>query len=203
MRHSSAAKIYRRAVSLPKESETLCKVFMWPCGTNICASTLKCTSILSKLTVSNPAHLWWSHEIFHYMIIVEDVQRSSMEVIVLCWSCVYTGLLDNIMIDDGFQFRNIFEELAFLHHISLEKSGVESQNSIDVVKLCHKPLHGTYCKLKVDYLKTQWQLLFELYLKAMNNTLGSEGVLRSAPVFEEFSFLCPVSGTVLPRPSLS
>ena len=203
MRHSSAEKISRRAVSLPKESETLCKIFMWPCGTNICASTLECTSKLSTLTVSNSAHRWWSHEIFHYMIIVEDVQRSSLEFIVLCWSCVYTGLLDNIMIDDGFQFRNIFEELAVLHHISLGKSGVESQNSIDVLKLCHKPFHGTYCKLKVDYPKTQWQLLFALFLKAMNNTLGSEGVRPSAPVFGEFSILCPLSGTILPRPSLS
>ena len=39
--------------------------------------------------------------------------------IVLCWSSVCTGLPDNIMVDEGSQFRKIFAELAALHDVNI------------------------------------------------------------------------------------
>ena len=54
------------------------------------------------------------------------------EAIVLCWSSVYTGLPDNIIVDEGSQFRKLFAELAVLHDVNLEKSGVESHNSLGI-----------------------------------------------------------------------
>ena len=46
------------------------------------------------------------------------------EVILLCWSSVYTGLPRNTIVDEGSQFRNFFAELTALHKVNLEKSGI-------------------------------------------------------------------------------
>ena len=52
------------------------------------------------------------------------------EAIMLCWSSLYTGLPNNIMVDEGSRFRKIFAELAPLDEVNLSKSGIESHNRL-------------------------------------------------------------------------
>ena len=125
------------------------------------------------------------------------------ESIVLCCSSVYTGLLDNIMGDEGSQFREIFAELAALHDVSIEKSGVEAHHSLGIRERYHKPLRGTYRKLKLDYPSMQRQLLLALAVKSMNDALGPEGTVPSALVFGEFPRLRSLCGPVIHRSSLT
>ena len=123
--------------------------------------------------------------------------------IVLCWSSVYTRLPDNIMVDEGSQFRKVFAELAALRDVNIQKSGVESHNSLGIGGPCHKPLTDTYRKLKLDYPSMQRQLLLALAVKVMNDTLGTEGIVPSAFVFGEFRSLRSLRGPAVLRPSLA
>ena len=123
--------------------------------------------------------------------------------LLLCWSSVYIGLPDNITVDEGSQFRKIFAELAALHDVNIEKSGVESHKSLGIGERYHKPLRDTYRKLQLDYPSMQRQLLLALAVKSMNGTLGAEGIVPSALVFGEFPRLRSLQGPVVPRPSLA
>lgn len=123
------------------------------------------------------------------------------ESIVLCWSSVCTGLLGKIMVNEGSQFRKIFVELAALHDVKVEKSGVESHNSLGVGERYHKPLRDTYRKLKLDCPSMQRQLLIVLAVKSMNGTLGPEGIVPWALFFGDLSSLRSLRGSVIPRPS--
>lgn len=49
----------------------------------------------------------------------------------------------------------------------------------------------------------QRQLLLASAVKAMNDTLGPEGLVPSALVFGEFPSLRSFEGPIIPRPSLS
>ena len=44
------------------------------------------------------------------------------EAIVMCWSSVYTGLLHQIVVDEGAQLHKVFADLSASHEINLEKS---------------------------------------------------------------------------------
>ena len=123
--------------------------------------------------------------------------------IILCWSSVYTGLPHYIMVDEGSQFRKIFAELAALHDVTLEKSGVQSHHSLGIGERYHKPLRDTYRKLKLDHPSMQRQVLLALSVKAMNDTLGPEGIVPSSLVFGEFPSLRTFVGPIIPRPSLA
>ena len=69
---------------------------------------------------------------------------SIWESIVLYRPIAYTGLSDNIMLDEGSKFRKIFAELAALHDVNIEESGVEAHRSLGMGERCHKPLRDTY-----------------------------------------------------------
>ncbi len=137
----------------------------------------------------------------HFLIKVStDSVRKS---IILSWSSIYTELLQTIMIDEGAKFRKIFAELARLHDITIEKSGVQSHNSLGIGEIYRKPLRDTNRKLKLYHPTMQRQLLLALSVKAMNDTLGAEGIIPSALVFGEFTSLRTCEGYVIPQPSLT
>ena len=75
------------------------------------------------------------------------------DAIVLCWSSVYTGLPQNMMVDEGSQFRKVFARLASIHDVNVEKRGVESHNSLGIGEMYHKPLRDIFRNLKLDHPK--------------------------------------------------
>ena len=118
------------------------------------------------------------------------------------WLSVYTGLPDYILVHKGSQFRKTFAELAKMHDLNLQKTPVESHNSLGTRERYHKPLRDTYRNLKIGYPKMQCQLLLALSVRAMNDILEPERTVPSALVFCEFPSLRSASGPVLPRPTL-
>lgn len=104
--------------------------------------------------------------------------ESVWDSIILCWSSVYIGLPNNIMVNQGSQFRKVFAELAALHDINMEQSGIEAHNSLGVRERYHKTLRDTYRNLKIDYPSMQRQCFVTLAVKSMNDTLGPEGYVR-------------------------
>ena len=107
------------------------------------------------------------------------------------------------MIDYGSQFRKVFAKLTTLQDINRDKSGIQAHNSLGIGEKYHKPLRDTYRKLKIDFPKMSRQLLLALSIKAMNDTLGPEGIMPSTLVFGEFPSLRAYQGPVIPRPTLA
>ena len=121
----------------------------------------------------------------------------------MCWSSIYTGLPDTMVVDEGSQFRKVVAELATIHDVNVEKRGIESHNSLGIGERYHKPLRDTYLKLKIDHPTMQRQILLALSIKAMNDTLGPEGIVPSALAFGEFPSLRSLSGPIVPRLTLA
>lgn len=88
-------------------------------------------------------------ERFFFKLSTETVWKA----ILLCWSAVYTGLLNNIVVGEGSHFRQLFTALSAIHDVNLENSGVQPQNSLGVEERYHEPLCHTFRKLKIDYLR--------------------------------------------------
>ena len=120
--------------------------------------------------------------------------ESIWEAIIMCWSSVYSSLPHCVRVDEGSQSRKIFAELSVIHQVQVKKSGVQSHHGLGVGEIYHKPLRDTYLKVKLDYGKVQRQVLLALAVKAMNDTLGPEGMIPSALVSGEFSSLRPFQG---------
>ncbi len=93
------------------------------------------------------------------------------DAILMCWSTVYTGLPNNIIVHEGSQFRKFFAELAAIHGAEIGKSGVQSHHSLGIGGRYHKPVRDTYRKLKLNHPLMLRQLLLALAIKAMNDTL--------------------------------
>ncbi len=87
--------------------------------------------------------------------------------------------------------------------MQIKKSGIQSHNSLGVGERYHQALRDTYGKLKFDHPSLQRQVLLALAVKAINDTLGPEGVVLSALVFGEFPCLLSFGGPVVPRASLA
>lgn len=103
------------------------------------------------------------------------------------------------MVDEGARFRKVFAELTALHDNKLEKSGVQSHNSLTFGERYHKPLRPTYLELKLDHPSMQRQLLLALAIKTRNDTIGLEVHVPSSLAFGEFpslrTFEAPLAST--------
>lgn len=97
--------------------------------------------------------------------------------------------------DEGLQFRELLVELASIHDVAHEKSIVEAYRSLKIGERYSKPLRDIHRKLKL-YSSLQLQVLLVLYIKSINDTLGPEGIIPSASVFEKFSSIRSILGYV-------
>ena len=66
-------------------------------------------------------------------------------------------MTQNMMLEEGSQFRMVFAELETIHDVHIEKSGAESYNSLEIGERYHKLLDDTYRKLKLDQPSIQHQ----------------------------------------------
>lgn len=103
------------------------------------------------------------------------------------------------MNDEMSQLRKLFAELAALYDIAYEKSGVEGHESLATGEIYYDTLRGTYRKLKVDLLSLQQQVLLELSVKTINDTMRSERFVPSGLMFDEFSDLRTFLGRFILR----
>ena len=125
------------------------------------------------------------------------------EALVLCWTAIYTGLPHTIMVDAGSVFRETFAEIAELHDVKTARTGVQSHNSLGIGERYHKPLRDTYRKMRVDFPSMPKPTLLAIAVKAINDTLGPEGIVPSALVFGEFPSIRNFLGPKVPRATLA
>ena len=102
------------------------------------------------------------------------------------WVMIYTGLPDRMMVNQGSAFGGLFVDLAALGNVEVERSGAEAHSSLGLCERYHQPLRHTYRKIMAQHPSTEPKLALACSVKAMNDTLGSEGLVPSALVFSEY-----------------
>lgn len=73
------------------------------------------------------------------------------DAIVIFWTSEYTGVPQNMRVDEGSLLRKIFGGLATIQDVYIEKSGAESHESLGIGERYQKPLRDTYGRLKLDH----------------------------------------------------
>ena len=121
------------------------------------------------------------------------------EAFIQCWSSVYTGMLHTIAVDEGTQHSDIFGELSKIYDIDVQKSGTESHNSLGIGERYHDTLRKTFLKLPEDHPNLKKDILLAIAIKAINDTLGPEGIVLSALVFGEFPSIRAFIGPKVPH----
>lgn len=116
---------------------------------------------------------------------LSDVSTTSVwAAFVECWASVYVGLPNRIRVDRGSCFGDNFYTIAIGANIDVARSGIEAHSSLGIGERYHQPLRNTYRKAKLSMAShIPDSSILAMCVKAMNDTLGPEGLVPSALVF--------------------
>ena len=118
------------------------------------------------------------------------------------WALIYTGLPDQMLVDQGSAFGDTFISIVAASNVFVERTAVEAHSSLGMGERYHQPLRQTYRKIKTDHPQSDKDLALAMAVKAMNDTLGPEGLVPSALVFGEFPPVHTNSESNVPRATL-
>lgn len=111
---------------------------------------------------------------------VEHVWESFIE----CWSSIYTGFPEIMKVDQGSAFKSVrWKRLCEEVGTVTQESGVESHNSLGSGERYHEPLRRIFRKIKRETPRINNNVALRISIKAMNDTLGPEGLVPSLLVF--------------------
>jgi hypothetical protein len=111
---------------------------------------------------------------------VDDVWTALLTI----WACVYPGLPHVIKADQGSFFPSPrWHDILSLSGIKLELSPIESHNSLTVGERYYDPLRRINRKVRHDFHNLSESLALSLANKAMNDTMGPEGLVPTLLVF--------------------
>lgn len=86
--------------------------------------------------------------------------------------------------DRGSVFTSKFwNDVTTLHGIEVQISGVESHNSIGAGERYHDPLRQIFDKIVTDHPTLDPEIALRLAVKAVNDTMGPEGIVPSLLVY--------------------
>jgi len=105
-------------------------------------------------------------------------------------------------VDQGSNFGPLFANIAANCKVPVNHTEIQSHNSLGVGERYHEPVRTTFRKLKLDFPQEKVQVLLDLAVKGMNDTLGPEGLVRSALVFGSMPSLAMLGSTPDPRATL-
>lgn len=88
--------------------------------------------------------------------------------------------------DQGSSFDQTFVDIARISGVEVDKTGIEAHSSLGLGERYHQPLRKTYRKIIAQYPHEDRNFVLAISVKAMNDTLGPEGLVPSALVFGEF-----------------
>jgi hypothetical protein len=111
---------------------------------------------------------------------VEAVWETFLE----CWATVYVGYPNTMRTDAGSIFVSPkWKRFADSTKIKLMQSGVEAHNSSGIGEKYHDPLRRVYQNVKKGFPNMSLELALRLAVKAMNDTMGPNGLVPSLLVF--------------------
>ena len=129
--------------------------------------------------------------------------KTVWETILKCWASIYTGLPNRILTDRGSQFKDKFIDLARKSDVDVISTGIEAHASLGLCERYHEPLRTTVRKIKIAHPNAKKDVVLACAAKAMNDSLGPEGLVPSALVFGEFPRVRTPSEPTSERPTLS
>ena len=104
--------------------------------------------------------------------------------------------------DQGLSFGDLFISISAHSNVEVQRTGVEAHSSLGIGEIYHHPLRITYRKLEIDYPSIEKSILLSIAVKAMNDSLGPEGLVPSALVFGEYPSVHTKSEVPSPRAAL-
>ena len=111
---------------------------------------------------------------------VEGIWLAFIEV----WRTMYAGYPNRLRADAGSAFTWLrWKSITDFVGITLRISGVESHNSLGVGERYHARLRRFYRKVKLEFPQLSKDIILRLAVKAMNDTMGENGLVPSLLVF--------------------
>jgi len=100
------------------------------------------------------------------------------------WCTLYTGYPNRLRTDFGSIFTSPrWKNYTDTSGIQLRISGIEAHNSLGVGERLHAPLRRIYKKVSTEYPQVAPDIRLKLATKAMNDTMGEDGLVPSLLVF--------------------
>ena len=118
--------------------------------------------------------------------VVVVVVSTIWNALIKCWTSIYTGLPNRIIVDQGSNFGESSIRLAALDGIKVERTGIEAHNGLSICERYHEPIRTTVRKILLNFPKAEFELTLALAVKALNDKAGPDGLVPSALLFGEF-----------------
>lgn len=132
-------------------------------------------------------HIFDSFTRFSVALFLRDVLTKTVsETIIECCSIVYTGLPSWIRINQRSRFQDSIVTVGRALGVDVAKSGIESHNALGIRERYYHPIRNTFRKLNKVYPNASDAVLLSISVKALNDTVGPEGLVPSALVVGEY-----------------
>ena len=116
---------------------------------------------------------------------MEKDLKGSWEAFLDIWCTQYTGYPQILRTDAGKAFESgSCKALCKENGIELIISEIEAHNSIGVGERYHSPLRRIYIKIEYDFPAVLPQTILKIAVRAMNDTMGVNGLVLFLLVFE-------------------
>jgi hypothetical protein len=103
---------------------------------------------------------------------------------VQAWALAYIGMPDVVTTGRGTQFTSRDFECALRYHGGRQQyTGVESHHYFGANERAHEILRRVYLKTRHDHPKIAQQLAFAYSQKAINETIGTDGIVQTLLVY--------------------
>lgn len=112
---------------------------------------------------------------------------------------MYTGLSNHMSVDQGPNFGGLFVNIGSMSNYNVGKADVEAHSNLGLDERYHHLLRQTFQNIILEHPQTDSKVALAAPVKAMNDTLGPEGLVPSVLVFEEFPKAFTRSETSLER----
>ena len=110
--------------------------------------------------------------------------NSVWDAFLKCWALVYAGMPDVMFCDHGSAFTSHeWKKLAEENGVVMKLTGVQHHNGIGLCERYHGPLRTIYRRIKKECPDIENNLALKSAVKAMNDTVGPEGLVPSLLAF--------------------
>lgn len=116
-----------------------------------------------------------------------------------CWIDTYLGPPDFLIVDAGKEFLGDFKRNAKTMSIQLEHAPTEAHHKIGIVERYHEPLRRAYQTIRHDLPTMSQDLVLQMAVKAINDTVGPDALVPTLLVFGAFPKMTPLDP---PNPSV-
>jgi transposase InsO family protein len=116
--------------------------------------------------------------------LTEATSKAVWDAVLKCWTTMYTGFPTSMLTDQGSLFTSSdWHAACDTAKIQLRHTGTESHNSLGTGERYHGPLRRIFKKVSDEYPSVSADLQLALSVKAMNDSIGPEGLVPSLLVF--------------------